>query len=410
MLFCLAAFSTMARSQDHARLGNAAFEEGDFQKAVDHYTQALRAKPNFALYVNLGHCYTRLERWSDAAEAYQAAIDLDRAAATDQIWRFLGQVHYNDGQFQQAIKSFFEAASLKPDAQDNMWIARCMIELEQWIQAQSVLLRHLQRNPGDTNALELLAYVISQQGNWPGVIGVYRQLLTVVPDRTQYRISLANALAADGQNKQAIDTLEFAWRVDKNLGEQVNRLLADLYLAEEMPQEAAACYARLIAMVDAPSVDDYYRLGVTYFQTGELTSAESALLQMKKAAPTNSKPDLYLGHIAAQRGDFDKARLHYNISIEKNPTLVEAFMALANLQMKNQQYNDAAVHFAKAIQLGDNSPMLYYNQILALMLQADMEQAKAALKTALAEHPSDRNLIRLLDQYVVEIALKQTGK
>lgn len=407
MVTCLAALAPMARSQDHARLGNEAFGQGNFHEAIDHYTQALRSKPSFALYANLGHCYTRLERWSDAASAYQAAIDLDGESAGAQIWRFLGQSQYNDGRFQQAMKAFFEAASLKSDDQDNMWIARCMIELDQWLQAKSVLLGHLQRNPTDTGALELLAYVIGQQDDRPGVIDVYRQLLTMAPERAQYRIALANALTADGQNKQAIDTLEFAWRVDKSLSRRINRLLADLYLAEEMPQEAAACYARLTAISDNPSADDYYRLGVTYFQTGELTSAETAFTHMLKADPANSESDLYLGHVAAQQGDFDKARLHYKTAIEKKPTVTEAFVALANLQMKSRQYNDAAAYFAKAIQLGDNRPLVHYNHILALMRQADVEQAKAALKRALAEHPSQRNLLRLLDQCVEEVALKQ---
>lgn len=406
VLIFTALFATTARPQsrqerlaaDHARLGNAAFEDGRFQEAIGHYSQALRSKPSFALYVNLGHCHTRLEHWSDAAKAYQAAIELDSESATAQIWRLLGQAHYNGAQFSQAMRALLEAASLESDDQDNIWIARCMIELEQWLQARSVLLSHLQSNPADTAALDLLAYAITQQGDWPGVIHVYRQLLAVAPDRTEYRIALANALAANGDNKQAIDTLEFAWRVDRDPSERTNRLLADLYLAEEMPAEAAACYARLIVTSEKPSADDYYRLAIAYFQAGELTSAQSAFSNMQRADPADSKPDLYLGHVAAQRGDSAAARLHYGAATEKHPAGAEAFVALANLLMENEQYGDAAAQFAAAIALGDNRPLVHYNYVLALVRQGKFEQAQAALKAALAEHPSDQNLLGLLDQ------------
>ena len=404
-----ALFAAAAWSQDQAGPGNAAFEQGDFLKAADHYTQALRSKPSFALYVNLAHCYTRLERWNDAAQAYRAAIDLDSESVTAPIWRFLAQALYNDNRFQQAMKAFSQAESLEPNDQDDIWIARCMIELEQWVQAKSVLLGRLKRDPSDIGTLELLAYVLGQVEDWPGVMDVYRQLLIASPDHTDYRIALANALAGSGRNMQAIDALEFAWRLDRSLSGRINRLLADLYLAEKMPREAAACYARVIVTSENPSADDYYRLGVTYFQTGELTSAWNAFAGMLKADPSDSKPDLYLGHVAAQRGDANEALLHYGAAIEKDPTAVEAFVALVDLQMKNRRYKDAAAHLAKAIELGDNRPLVHHNLILAFMRQTDMERAVAALKDALAEHPSDAGLLSLLDRCVEKMALQDNN-
>jgi tetratricopeptide (TPR) repeat protein len=393
-----------AQSQGNARLGDAAFKKGDFQEAAKNYTEALVAKPSFPLYVNLGHCYTRLERWKDAAKAYQAAVTLDRQAATLEIWRFLAQALYNDNQYRQAIEAFAQAGSLQPDDRYDIWIARCMIGLEQWVQARSLLLGRLKHAPDDVATLELLAYVAGRLEDWPGVIDVYRQLLIAAPDRTHYRISLANALAADGRNKRAIDTLEFAWRVDGSLSKKTSRLLADLYLTEKMPREAAACYARIIVASESHTAEDFYRLGIAYFQTNELTSACDAFAGMQKTAPADARADLYLGYIAAEHGDFDKAMVFYSAAEQKSPTLIEAIAAKADLQMRKHRYRDAAASFAKAIEFGDNRPLIHYNHTLALMRQGDTVQAQAALKKALAEHPSDSNLIGLLDQRVEEVA------
>lgn len=407
MLICLVTLSTLAWAQNHAKLADVAFAQGNFYEAIDHYKQALRSRPSFALYVNLGHCYTRLEQWPDAVESYEAAVELNSESVTADIWRFLGQAEYSSGEFQRAMDAFAKAASLEPDNHDSIWIARCMIELEQWIRAQSFLFHHLQQNPQNTEPLELLAHIFSQQENWPSAIEVYEELLAIAPDRTRSRIALAKVLTITGRNQQAIDTLEFAWRVDRTFGAQINRLLADLYLAEGMPQEAAACYARLVTMLDSPSSEDYYRLGVAYFQAGELTSAESTFRLVRNADPGNFKADLYLGHIAVERGNLDEAQKHYKAAIEHNPSSAESFVALANIQMESRRYPDAAANFAKAVQLGGDRPQVYYNQVLALMYQPNSNKAKAALKKALAEYPSDKQLRRLLDQYIKQTTLTQ---
>ena len=197
-----------------------------------------------------------------------------------------------------------------------------------------------------------------------------------------------------------MDTLEFARRVDLSSSEEIDRLLADLYLAEEMPQEAAGCYARLIRMLDKPSAEDYYRLGLAYFQTGDLTSAEETFVRMQQVNPADFKADLYLGHVVAEAGRLDEAMKHYRAAVEKSPASVEGLVALADLQIKRERHAEAAANLAKAVALGDNRPQVHYNYILALMNGRDEASIRAALKAALAEHPSDEQLNRLLDRHI----------
>jgi len=401
ILICWMSLAGSAWAKDNVELGNEAFGRGDYNKAVEYYRLAINKTRTFAAYANLGHCNMQLERWDDAASAYQEAIRIKPDEVTAPIWRALGRAHYESRRYPRAIDAFVKASSLARDSgQDNIWIARCMIELEQWIQAESALLGQLRREPGNTATLEMLAFIYNQQNNWPGIIGIYRQLLTIAPQSTAYRIALAKALTVQGQRQQATDMLEFARRVDVGSDEQIDRLLADLYLAERMPQEAAGCYARLVRMLDNPSSEDYYRLGLAYFQTGDLTSAEEAFRNMQQAVPTDFKADLYLGHVVAEAGRPDEAQTHYRAAIEKNPTSIEGLVVLADLQIKSKRHAEAASNLAKAIGLGDNRPQVHYNYILALMNGKDATRIRAALKVALAEHPTDERLNRLLDQHI----------
>ena len=397
-----------AVAQNHARLGSEAFEQGDFEQAAAQYRQAVADEPSFALYMNLGHSYMRIERWAEAAGAYEAAADIEPESATADLWRFLGQARYNSRQFEQAVAAFARAASIDPDRQYGIWIAQCMIEMQRWLQGRSVLLEHLQRHPADTEALELLAYVLNQQQDWNALTEVYRQLLTAAPHRAEYRLAMANVLMAQGRTRRAMLALEFARRVDKSLGEQADRLLADLYLAEDMPHEAAACYARLIASAEQPAADDYYRLGIAYFRNQEWNSAQDAFSKMAQIDPNSSAAELYLGHIAVELDDTEKARDHYQAAIRKTRDNVRAVLALGNLQMKAERYAAAAEYFHKAIDLGENQPLVFYNHILSLMRADLMSRLRAAVEAALIEHPDDADIQRLLDRFV-EASTAESG-
>lgn len=396
-----AMFVVGVRGQEAVRLGNTAFEEGRYEKAITHYERALNEEPTFAVHVNLGHACMKLERWADAAAHYRAAIDLDATSVTPEIWLFLGQAYYQTAQYDEALDAFVQAASPKSEGPTGLWIAQCLIDLEQWWPAKLALQNHLSTHPKDAKAIELLAHVLGQMTDWPSVITTYRHLLTVAPDETAYRVALGNALAGQGRHAEAVDTLELAWRLDPAAAEQVSRLLADLYLAEQMPHEAALCYTRIVRPKERGTADDYYRQALAYFQGKEFASAEAALLEMREIDPADARADLYLGHVATEQDRPDEAGQYYQAALDKDANSTDALLALAQGEMQQQRYASAADHFAQAIASGDQRPVVYYHHVLALLQASDTaERIESALKAALAQHPADAQLQQLLDRYV----------
>lgn len=66
-------------SNEHREQGNQAFKQGQFQKAIDHYTDALKILADLPLsdtiktdltkcYSNRAQCYINLEQYEDAIE------------------------------------------------------------------------------------------------------------------------------------------------------------------------------------------------------------------------------------------------------------------------------------------------------------------------------------------------------
>lgn len=312
-----------------------------------------------------------------------------------------GNEAFKKGDYSKAAE-YYELAIKNEHANDKIeiWIARCMIELEQWIRAESILLGQLSREPNNTDNLELLAYVYNQQKNQFGLTSIYRELIKIEPQNISHRITLAKILMNQGQNKQAINILEFAGRLDSNNDIEINRLLGDLYLAENMSREAAQYYEKIITTKDNPSAEEYFRLGLAYFKTRDFISSLNTFKLMENKYPDDFRANLYPGRVFSELEQFDEAMAHYNSAVKKNPESLECLEALSYLQIKNKLYSNAAKNLAKAIELGDNRPQSYYNYIFALIKENNQTEIKNAIKNALAEYPSDEKIISLLNQFI----------
>jgi len=399
LLICLSCLSAVS-AKDNVRLGNDAFNKGNFAEAVGYYESALIDKESADVYINLGHSHGRLGRWDKAAQAYKSAVEMQKENPSAELLRFLGQTQYMAGYFDEALDSFQKAYVTNPGSEDELWLGRCFIQLHQWTRGQDMLLQYLRNEPQNTEALELLAYSFAQSGKVDEAIGIHKKLVQNHPFQTQYLLALAKAQTAAKYYDEAVDTLEFAARVSPEQTKETVRLLADLYVERNMYRQAASCYQKIILSSDSLSVEDYHRLGYTYFQTGEFFSAGRAFEKIRQIEPSNTKAPLYLGHIAAEKGQIEEARKYYLEAIKLNESSKEPLLALAELELKNEKYSNAAEHFSRAIALGEQSVAVYYNNVLALMLSERLALAKTAIKEALKKHPTNEQLNSLLDQLI----------
>jgi tetratricopeptide (TPR) repeat protein len=399
LLIWLSALSSVS-AKANVQAGDAAFNKGNFAEAVKYYEESLVDNKSAEVYIILGHARGRLVQWDKAAHAYQSAIESRKKGPSVELLRFLGQAQYMAGRIDEAFDTFQKIYSSGPAAEEELWLGRCFIQKEQWTQGQDMLLRYLRSSPDNNDALELLAYLFAQSGRIDEAIIVHKKLIRQNPGQMRYFFALAGAQAAAKYYDQAIDTLEFASRITPEHTVKANRLLADLYVDRKMYRQAAACYQEIIQSSDLPAVEDYFRLGYTYFQTGEFLSANVVFKKIRQIAPSNVKAPLYLGHIAVNKCETETARQYYLEAIKVNKSSLEPRLALAELELKNDKFSDAAEHFSKAIALGEQSVVVYYNHVLSLMLSERLDVAKTAIKEALGKYPTDKQLNGLLDQLI----------
>jgi tetratricopeptide (TPR) repeat protein len=109
LLAVLAALPASAAPIDDAKKafaeGKAAFERGEYEKALSAYQRANMILPAPNLYYNIGATYERLGRYQEAALAFDKYFELAGAATTD-----------DDKDFQEKLRARSEADRKRPDA------------------------------------------------------------------------------------------------------------------------------------------------------------------------------------------------------------------------------------------------------------------------------------------------------
>jgi serine/threonine-protein kinase len=94
----------------YVNIGSIYDEMGQYEKAVDPLKKSIAIRPSYPGYVNLGAAYYGLNKFADAANAYQEAAKLDPQQHV--IWGDLGTALYYGGKKEQAMDAERKAAEL----------------------------------------------------------------------------------------------------------------------------------------------------------------------------------------------------------------------------------------------------------------------------------------------------------
>jgi tetratricopeptide (TPR) repeat protein len=118
----------------HAR-AEAAHKAGNAQASLQAWLVIASAAPSdWHAWCNVANAAVRLERWADAAEAFERAAALNSRDAG--IARNLGGALSNIGSFDKALAALKKAVALDPDnVQGRLGYARLLIDTGQYPQA-----------------------------------------------------------------------------------------------------------------------------------------------------------------------------------------------------------------------------------------------------------------------------------
>ena len=212
----------------HNNLGLVLAEQGRMAEAVKHYSEALRLNPNSEkAHNNLGHILAEQGKTAEAVSHYYDALRLNPDYA--EAHNNLGLALVAMGDLDKAVGHYSEALRLKPDyveAHNNLGLA--LVAMGNVGKGASQYCEALRLNPNSTEVRNNLGLALVVLGDVSKAIYQYSEALRLNPDSPEVHVNLGNALAAKGETAKALEHYSEALRLNPDSAEVHNNLGATL--------------------------------------------------------------------------------------------------------------------------------------------------------------------------------------
>jgi tetratricopeptide (TPR) repeat protein len=114
------------------------------------------------------------------------------------------------------------------------------------------------------------------------------------------------------------------------------------------------------------SAEEYYAIGMAYFELGKFAEAEQWLNRARSVDKTKSASEYNLGRIAFATGRYEDAVRHFEGILKRDPENVLALKAAAYTRIKTGEIEKAESHYQKLLTLVPESVDDGYNYALVL--------------------------------------------
>jgi Flp pilus assembly protein TadD/TolB-like protein len=251
----------------------------------------------------------------------------------------------------------------------------------------------------------------SQATNDAGLMNLAAQQITAAlsidPDQSEIRLSLANLYRFTGRNGLSVEELRRVL-AQQPLNDEAHRLLGNVLAAEGNTFEALQELQRAVTLRP-----DFWRnqqaLGLFYLRTGKLDNAVATFKLLTELKPDDAVPYQQLGAAYQIKGDKVRARQNFERSIRLNPNS-SSYSNLGTILFSEGKFEAAAVAYEDAIRLSPKIAALRRNVADTYLKLGRPADAKAAYQKAveLAEdaltiNPSDAIALSQLGVYEAKL-------
>ena len=129
----------------------------------------------------------------------------------------------------------------------------------------------------------------------------------------------------------------------------------------------------------AASAEEYYTIGMAYFDNGKYEEAEMWLNRARQADRTMTASVYNLGRIAFERQRYREAASHFENILEKDPDNVLALKAAAFTRIRTGDLEIASRHYSRLLTLVPESADDGYNHALVLYAMGRYGEAENVL-------------------------------
>jgi predicted O-linked N-acetylglucosamine transferase (SPINDLY family) len=268
----------IAEANELYGMGKIAYKDGALPKAIQYFTKALDAHPDFEeAYRDL--CLALFQAGQPAKAKAVVLKGLSRFPNSTELSLYLGNLYFENGEYVNASGRYQQVLDIQPHhGMAHFNLGRVQQELGETNAAIGSYRRALAAEPGLVSAHLNLGSLLEARHDVDAALACYRKALAIKPDCKGVHNNIGHTLMAQGKLDEALVALRKELSINPDLPEAHNNMGA-VFRAQGKLEKAIECFEKAIES-DPDNIAGHQNLASSYSAQRNL---EQALLHCRKA-------------------------------------------------------------------------------------------------------------------------------
>ncbi len=365
-------------SQQHLKLGNSLFKQGQMTHAIICYRRAIELNPNFAgAYQNMGKALKQQGKLDEAALCFQRVAELNKNSLLNQHKSgssiAAAQVNSTSNGHAKSAEIVTLSAPTSgntndrkisqivpvQDAETHIKQAESYYSERQYEEAVAECKRAIEIKPEVALAYKILGNATQAMGKVDAAWYWYAQALEIDPDFAEVHANLGSLYAQQKQWKKSIACYRKAIEINPNLA-SAYRNLAKVFVLSGQPKLGADCWYQALTLdINWATAEEHFTLGNTLLEQGKLDRAISCYQRAIQLQPSYADAYHNLGEVLSVQGKWEEAIATYRQAIEFNPNFEGSHYSLGKALASVDRREEAIACYRSAIELNPNLAQAY---------------------------------------------------
>jgi len=304
-------------------------------------------------YMLIGDLYARHGDSAEAVKFWEKSIELDPTQFD--VWRNMGRIALEKGQYDQAVKFLRKALEIRPDTSDlRSDIAKALMDSGKYTEAITELQDEIKIFPSSFTTCFQLAEAYRRQKEYDKAIEYYEQTIRLEPEHSHTHYGLAMVYTRMGQRDKAREHLAVFRKLrdktdsmysDRQVGSReylvsLQASVVKTYLDAERLYRKSGNIAKSEELLNRASGHDpnstrcLERLASLYYKTKRASKALECFEKIARVDPNNPFSYLNIGQIATQLRMFEKAERALRKTITLAPNNPAGYRELVRFYLR----------------------------------------------------------------------------
>lgn len=377
-------------------LAGAFQKSGDHQNAIAAYQEVIKLDgKNITAKLELGEymlaAATRnpelFKRVQETAEEVLALEPSNVEALT-----LLGNALSGQGQREKAIQSYEKALSLDPkNLKATLNLAAVQFAGKDVKAAEATFQKALQQHPTDIQAHLAIAAFYAGINKTSDAESYLRKAFDLAPADGRALHSLVNFYLASGKQGDAENVFREA--IQRMPKEREPRWgLANFYL-QQGKTEAGIQVLNDMLKENKSDRDALLRLAEIYLSRNEEAKAEEKVQEVLGRDKNDAGARFLKGRILRRKQEYDKAMVEFDAAIRSNPSLLNAYLEKANLQVMRGELDACESTLKEVLARDRNHAVAKAAYAKLLVLRQKPKEALALAQEVLGDSPDNEDAL-----------------